>query len=149
MSVITGILFHAVGASSASVCYTPQKRAKGWSWQTFWLAQAIFCWLLLPFIGAWITIPHLDKVISEAPQSAMIKSFAFGALYGIGGTAFGLAIIYVGFSLTYAIAVGISCVLGTLLPPFIHGELAALFSKPGSEWILSGIITGTLGIALW
>lgn len=148
MSVITGILFHAVGASCASVCYTPQKKIRGWSWQSFWLAQAVVCWLLLPIIVALMTIPHLSSVLKESPTSAMTKSFVLGMLYGIGGTAFGIAIRYVGFSLTYAIAVGISCVLGTLLPPLVHGELTALFNRTGSGWIISGVTLGAIGIAL-
>jgi len=78
----------------------------------------------------------------------MVKTFLLGAAYGIGGTAFGMAIRYVGFSLTYAIAVGISCVLGTLLPPIVHGQLALLFSQKGSEWVAAGIGVGALGIAL-
>lgn len=148
MSVITGVLFHATGASCASLCYTPEKKTRAWSWQTYWLAQAIFCWLLLPVIGAWITIPHLREVLLEAPKAAMYKSFILGAAYGIGGTAFGLAIRYVGFSLTYAISVGISCVVGTLLPPLVHGELTAILSKTGSGWVMSGVAIGALGIAV-
>jgi len=148
MSALTGVLFHAVGASSASLCYTPQKKTRAWSWQTYWLAQALFCWLLLPVIGAWITIPHLGEVLSEAPPDAMYKSFLLGAAYGIGGTAFGVAIRFVGFSLTYAISVGISCVLGTLLPPLIHGQLADILSKAGSGWLVTGIAIGALGITM-
>jgi len=148
MSIICGISFHAVGASSASLCYTPQKKTRSWSWQTYWLAQAAVCWLILPIIVAWITIPHLKEVLIEAPKAAMFKSFLLGAAYGIGGTAFGLAIRYVGFSLTYAISVGISCVLGTLLPPIVHGELRAILNNTGSGWIISGVAIGAFGIAI-
>jgi L-rhamnose-H+ transport protein len=77
----------------------------------------------------------------------MVKTFVYGVAYGIGGTAFGMAIRYVGFSLTYAIAVGISCVLGTLLPPLVHGQLTTLFSQNGANWIMAGIVIGALGIA--
>jgi L-rhamnose-H+ transport protein len=146
MAVINGVLLHAVGASCAALCYTPQKKVVRWSWQTYWLAQASVCWLLLPLIGAWLTIPQLGKVLSEAPIDAMWKAFALGMAYGIGGTAFGMAIRYVGFSLTYAIAVGISCVLGTLLPPLVHGQLSGIIQRPGSGWVLFGIFLGTLGI---
>ena len=114
MEVINGVLYHAVGASGAALCYTPQKKLSGWSWQTYWLAQAFICWLVLPLFIAWLTIPQLSLVLKEAPASAMQRSFFLGMAYGIGGTAFGIAIRYVGFSLTYAISVGISCVLGTL-----------------------------------
>jgi L-rhamnose-H+ transport protein len=148
MEVITGILYHSVGASCASLCYTPQKKVVHWSWQTYWLAQAAVCWLVLPLVIAWITIPNLGTVLHEAPTDAMWKTFLLGAAYGIGGTAFGMAIRYVGFSLTYAIAVGISCVLGTLIPPLVAGQLAALFSQHGSDFVIAGIAVGALGIVL-
>jgi L-rhamnose-H+ transport protein len=148
MDVLAGVLFHATGASCAALCYTPQKKVKRWSWQTYWLAQAVICWLLLPLICAWITIPHLGEVLREAPKDAMWKTFTLGMAYGIGGTAFGIAIRYVGFSLTYAISVGLSCVLGTLLPPLVHGQLTAILQKNGSEWVMYGIGLGVVGIAL-
>ena len=148
MELLNGVLFHATGASSAALCYTPQKKVVGWSWQTYWLAQAFICWLALPVIMAFVTIPQLITVLQEAPTSAMISSFLLGMAYGIGGTAFGIAIRYVGFSLTYAIAVGISCVLGTLLPPLVHGTLGAVLQGNGASFLISGITMGAVGIAL-
>lgn len=148
MTIIPGLSFHAAGAFSASVCYTPQKKTRSWSWQTYWLTQAVVCWLILPIIVAWITIPHLEEVLIEAPKAAMYKSFLLGVAYGIGGTAFGLAIRYIGFSLTYAVSVGISCVLGTLLPPLVHGELLRILNNTGSVWVMSGIAIGAFGIAI-
>jgi len=145
---IFGVLLHAIGAISAAFCYTPQKGTRSWSWQTFWLAQASICWFFLPLIVAWITIPELGKVLAEAPTSAMRNSFLLGMLYGVGGTAFGVAIKHLGFSLTYAVAIGISCVLGTLLPPAISGQLAEVFGKPGASWVMAGIAIGTVGIFL-
>jgi L-rhamnose-H+ transport protein len=148
MEVINGVLYHTVGAGSAALCYTPQKKVRGWSWQTYWLAQAFICWFALPIVVAFLTIPDLIKVLQQAPASAMQKSFFLGMAYGIGGTAFGIAIRYVGFSLTYAIAVGISCVLGTLLPPLVNGTLNDVLSSNGAYFIISGIIVGALGIGL-
>ncbi len=148
MSVINGILFHAVGASGAALCYTPQKKVAGWSWQTYWLAQAFICWFVLPVVVAAITIPDLMTVLQQAPTSAMLKCFFLGLAYGIGGTAFGIAIRYVGFSLTYAIAVGISCVVGTLLPPLVHGTLGEVMKSNGAGFLMSGVAIGAAGIAL-
>lgn len=145
---LLGTGFHAVGALCASLCYTPQKGTRNWSWQTFWLAQATVCWFLLPFIGAWLTIPHLATVLAEAPKDAMLRTFLLGALYGVGGTAFGLSIRYMGFSLTYALAIGISCVLGTIIPPLVSGQLGEVFGKPGAGWVITGIAIGASGILL-
>jgi len=145
---LLGTALHAIGAFSAAICYTPQKRVSGWSWQSYWLVQAAFCWFLLPLLGAWLTIPDLGAVLREAPRGAMLASFALGAVYGIGGTAFGIAIRYIGFSLTYAIAIGLSTVLGTLIPPLVKGTLLSTLAKPGATWIVAGILIGMAGIAL-
>jgi L-rhamnose-H+ transport protein len=142
-----GVGLHAIGATFAATCYTPQRQVRGWSWQTYWLTQASFCWFLLPLIGAWLTIPDLPNVLREAPAGAMRNSFMLGMAYGVGGTAFGIAIRHIGFSLTYAIAVGLSSVLGTLIPPLVRGTLGAVLDKPGAGWVLLGILVGTLGIA--
>ncbi|MBK8858000.1 MAG: rhamnose:proton symporter [Opitutaceae bacterium] len=145
---ILGAFLHSIGATSAALCYTPQKKVRGWSWQTYWLVQASFCWLILPVLGAWWTIPQLGLVLAEAPREAMLKAFLLGALYGVGGTAFGLAIRYIGFSLTYALAIGISCVLGTLAGPLVAGELGAIMAKPGGGIVVAGVAIGAAGILL-
>src|SRR4051812_38568095 len=146
-NLMLGVALHAVGAWFAATCYTPQKKVKGWSWQTYWITQASFCWFLLPIIGAWLTIPGLAAVLHDAPAAAMRNSFLLGMAYGIGGTAFGISIRYIGFSLTYAVAVGLSSVLGTLVPPLVKGSLGQLLQQPGAGVVLGGIVVGTLGIA--
>lgn len=148
MEVINGVLYHAVGASGAALCYTPQKKVTGWAWQTYWLAQALICWLVLPVVIAFLTIPELILVLKQAPAYAMQNSFLLGMAYGVGGTAFGIAIRYVGFSLTYAIAVGISCVLGTLLPPLVSGTLDEVLKSAGAAYLISGVTLGAAGIFL-
>lgn len=149
------ILFHAIGAFCAAICYTPQKRVKGWSWQTFWLLQASFCWFLLPIVGAFLTVPDFLAVVRETPANVMLRTFLLGALYGVGGTAFGVAIRYVGFSITYAMAIGVSMVGGTayaiakgdtsLLDASAH--LRDFFAKTGSYWVVGGMAVGLVGIA--
>jgi len=99
-------------------------------------------------IVAYITIPQVMQVLKEAPAYAMQRSFLLGMAYGIGGTAFGIAIRYVGFSLTYAIAVGISCVLGTLLPPLVRGTLDDVMKSNGAAFLIMGVVMGAIGIAL-
>ena len=66
----------------------------------------------------------------------------------MGGTAFNLSIRYIGFSLTYAIAVGLSSVLGTLVTPLAEGRFGEILAKPGSGWVMLGVAIGVLGIAV-
>lgn len=142
---ILGIFLHSIGAMAAAFCYTPQQKLRGWSWQTYWISQAMICWLVLPIVGAAVTIPHLRQVLCEAPPHAMIITFVLGAIYGVGGAAFGLAIRHIGYSLTYAIAIGISCVVGTLAGPMMSGSLGTVLLKPGSTWVMAGVGIGVIG----
>lgn len=143
---VLGTLLHTVGAASAALCYAPQRYVRGWSWQTYWLLQAAGCWLVLPVIFAVATIPDLGAVLHEAPRAAMLKSYLLGALYGIGGIAFGVAIRYIGFSLTYAIAIGVSCVLGTLLPPLLAGTLHSAIANTAGLLVVAGVVLGAIAI---
>jgi L-rhamnose-H+ transport protein len=145
---LLGVGLHSVGAALSANCYSPQRYVKRWSWETYWMAQASWCWLLWPILGAWFTIPHLGQVLSEAPRSAMGTCFLMGVAYGIGGMAFNVSIRYIGFALTYSIAVGLSSILGTIVPPLVHGQFHEILSRTGSGWVLAGVAAGALGIAV-
>ena len=139
---LLGTLLHAVGASAAALCYAPQRYVRNWRWQTYWLVQASGCWLVLPWIFAWFTIPELGVVLHEAPGDAMLRSYLLGVLYGVGGIAFGVAIRYIGYSLTYAIAIGVSCDLGTPLPPFLAGTLGSTLASTAGLYVVGGVVLG-------
>lgn len=143
---LLGVILLSIGGCSASLCYTPQKMTSGWSWQTYWLAQASVCWVVLPWICAWLTTPDLMIVLSAAPIRVMMDTTLLGVLFGVGGTAFGIAIRYIGFSLTYALAIGISCVLGSMFTPLHSGQWAALSVRIGTGWVLGGIAIAAIGI---
>jgi L-rhamnose-H+ transport protein len=148
------IFFHAIGATAAACCYVPQKKVKGWSWQSYWLTQAAFCWLLLPIAGAFLTVPEFWLVVRDAPREAMLRSFLLGAAYGIGGTAFGVAIRYVGFSITYAAAIGVSTVMGTAHAiakgnttlADASANIHAFLARTGANWVVLGIAVGVVGV---
>jgi len=149
-----GVGYHSIGAFSAASCYTPQKQTKLWAWEVYWITQATFAWVILPIIFAFLTIPNYVGVLQSCPPEAMWKSFGLGVLYGVGGLSFGLGIRYIGFSLNYAIAIGISALLGTLVPLIWDPnegwtwEIAEKFNAAPGQIILAGIIVSLGGIAL-
>lgn len=145
---IYGILLHAIGAFAAAICFTPQHRVRNWSYEPFWFWMSCTAWFLLPIIGSFIFIPNLITILSTAPHDVMIKAFSYGACYGIGGLAFGLAIRYVGYSLTYSLAIGLSAVLGFLLTPILQGKLHEILESRGAAAVLIGVGLGFLGTLL-
>lgn len=149
-----GVVLHGIGAFSSASCYTPQKQTKLWSWEVYWIAQASCAWLILPILFAFLTIPDYWDVLRNTDLHAMRNSFLLGVLYGVGGLSFGLGIRYIGFSLNYAIAIGISAGLGTLAPLIWHPnkgfvwEIADKFSTAPGQVVLAGIIVSLFGIAM-
>ena len=54
-----------------------------------------------------------------------------GMAYGVGGTAFNISIRYIGFSLTYAIAVGLSACWARSSRRSCEGRIGEILAKPG------------------
>jgi hypothetical protein len=136
-NVFLGIGLHAVGGIAAATCYVPQKGTAAWSYQTYWLLFCVSGWLVMPIAVAVLTIPNLAQVLADVPIEAIVNTTVLGAIYGFGGMAFALGIRQIGFSLTYAIAIGISAVLGTVIPAILAGNLVSSFQEPGGGAVLT------------
>jgi len=147
-SIFAGIALHALGGIAAATCYISQKGAPKWSWQTYWLVVCVTAWFLMPLAVSAITVPELSQVLREVPAGVALRIFLLGAAYGFGGMAFAVAIRHIGFSLTYAIAIGISAVFGTVVPALLSGTLISNFQKPGGLAVLSGFVVSVLGVAV-
>ena len=57
MNILIGLLIIAVGSFGQSSSYVPIKKVKSWSWESFWLVQGIFAWLVFPWLGAFLAVP--------------------------------------------------------------------------------------------
>ncbi|GAF03501.1 L-rhamnose/proton symporter RhaT [Saccharicrinis fermentans] len=145
---ILGTGLHSIGGMSAASCYMPFEKVKNWSWGVFWIIQSIFAWLIMPLLIGYLTVPDLYTVIISSPPAALWSAFLLGAVYGFGGLSFGYAIRNIGYSLTYTISIGISAVLGTIIPLIIKGELVEQFSKNGGGIVLLGMTVSILGVAM-
>ena len=48
-------------------------------------------------------------------------------MWGVGNVSYGLTMRHLGMSLGVGVAIGVTLVVGTLVPPIIHGQFATLF----------------------
>jgi L-rhamnose-H+ transport protein len=101
----------------------PIKKVKDWSWESFWLTQGIFAWLLFPLIGALLAVPSGGSLLQilSVDTSATFKAMFFGVLWGVGGLTFGLSMRYLGVALGQSIALGTCSAFGTLIPALMTG----------------------------
>lgn len=145
MGSFFGILFHAIGGVSAASFYVPYKSVKGWPWEVYWLIGGFFSWIIIPYFVCYLTVEDMGVLWMQLDWRQSIWPLLFGLLWGIGGLTFGLAIRDLGVSLGISLALGLTAVFGTLLPPIFDGSIQALFITTSGQIVLSGILLCLLG----
>jgi L-rhamnose-H+ transport protein len=152
MGVLLGLLIIAVGAFCQSSCYVPINKIKKWSWESYWLVQGVFAWLVFPFLGALLAVPagHGLFEVYSADLQATLLTIVFGVLWGVGGLTFGLSMRYLGVALGQSISLGTCAGLGTIMGPVLlhvfFPELNALASLTSA--VIIGVVVTLLGIAI-
>jgi L-rhamnose-H+ transport protein len=146
-----GIIYHWIGGFASATNFIPFRAIKRWSWEVYWIIQGFAAWIVAPIVLAYIFVPHLSGILhtAYAAHPADVRyAFLFGALWGIGGLTFGLAIRYLGIALGYAIALGLCTAFGTLIPPIYSGQIVAIAHARSGQVILFGVLVCLLAVAV-
>ncbi len=147
-AILTGIGWHMVGAASAASFYAPIEKVKQWSWETTWAVAGIFSWVLLPISVSYLLLPHFGAFYGSIPSGVLLKMALFGAMWGVGNVSYGLTMRHLGMSLGIGIAIGVTLVVGTLVPPLMHGQAAMLFQTRGGLFNMAGVVVALAGVAI-
>lgn len=153
MNIIIGLIIIAIGAFCQSSCYVPINKVKQWSWESYWLVQGVFAWLLLPFLGALLAVPSGESLwglIAQAPSFNLWMTLLFGCLWGVGGLTFGLSMRYLGVALGQSLALGTCAALGTIMGPVLLNAFFPEFNALGSltTAVIAGVAITLVGIAI-
>ena len=143
-----GVVFHWLGGFASATNFIPFRGIKRWSWEIYWIIQGIAAWLIAPTLIASIFVPHVFSILRASPSSSIFYAALWGALWGVGGLTFGLAIRYLGIGLGYAIALGFCTAFGTIIPPIYHGQMHAILTEPSGQTILAGVAMCLVAIAV-
>lgn len=156
MQVLLGILYHTIGGISSGSFYMPYKKVKDWAWEVFWLFGGLFSWLIVPFIAAWLTVPHFWEIIGATASGVKNFTFTMGLLWGIGGLTYGLGVRYLGMSLGNSVVLGFCSAFGALVPPIYYAfnptegktDIGQMIQHPGGQLVLLGVLVCLVGIAV-
>ena len=148
MSPVLGVFLHAIGGFAAGSFYLPLKKVADWSWESYWLVNGFFSWLIMPWVVALLIVPDLLGVLGESPARSLFWAYFYGLLWGVGGLTFGLTMRYLGISLGTAIAIGFTAAFGTLVPPIYFGEFVSLLLASSGQITITGTLVTLLGIAV-
>lgn len=137
-----------VGAASAASFYAPIEKVKKWSWETTWAVAGLFSWILLPIGVSLFLLPHFHDFYASLDASVVWKTLLFGCMWGVGNVNYGLTMRYLGMSLGIGVAIGVTLVVGTLIPPILHGQLLYLFSTRSGLFTMAGVVIALAGVAV-
>ena len=145
MNLIIGLIIIAVGAFCQSSSYVPINKIKAWSWESYWIVQGVFAWLLFPLLGALLAVPSGESLFAlyAANPKASLLTILFGVLWGVGGLTFGLSMRYLGVALGQSLALGTCSALGAILGPVLTGHAHDLTSS-----VIIGVVVTLIGIAI-
>ena len=153
MEILIGLIIIAIGAFCQSSSYVPINKIKDWSWESYWIVQGLFAWLILPFLGALLAVPEgrsLFELFTDQNAFNVGMTILFGVLWGVGGLTFGLSMRYLGVALGQSVALGTCAGLGTILGPVFlniffpeQDPLSKLTSA-----VIIGVVVTLVGIAI-
>jgi L-rhamnose-H+ transport protein len=93
-------------------------------------------------------LPDFHGFYSALDSSLMLKVAMFGAMWGVGNVSYGLTMRHLGMSLGIGVAIGVTLVVGTLVPPIMHGQTAMLFNTRSGLLTMAGILVALIGVAI-
>ncbi len=69
-------------------------------------------------------------------------------MWGVGNVSYGLTMRHLGMSLGIGVAIGVTLVVGTLVPPLLHGQAARSSKRSSGLLTMAGIIVALIGVAI-
>ncbi len=94
----------------------PLKTARTWKFNHIWTIHSLLAMVVIPWVFAGMTVPRWNEVLQAVPLQAWLRLMGWGVLFGIASLLYGVAVDMLGIALGFAIQLGLSIVLGSLLP---------------------------------
>ena len=120
------------------------KKYNPFSWAAFWGIYNILC-IITSVSFTWIVAPSLWIVIGSLGPSCLMIPVLCGALWGLSAVGFSKAISLVGMSMVYGISMGISTIVGSLLPMVLDNRLP---NGKSLVFFCAGLLLTLLGVAI-
>ena len=145
---LLGVIYHWIGGLASASNFIPFRPIKRWSFEIYWIIQGFAAWIVAPWVIGSIFVPDVLAVLRDTPTATLWHTVFWGAVWGVGGLTFGLAVRYLGIALGYAIALGFCTAFGTMMPPIFNGQIHGIMHQTGGRVILLGVAICVVAIAV-
>lgn len=141
-----GAFLAVIGGAMQGAFAVPMKYARKWQHENIWLVFAVSGLVVLPWIVTISTIPHWLQIYRSSPVELLTTVVVCGLGWGIGATLVGIAFRMLGIGLAFAIILGLSSLLGSLIP-FVFQSQQSIASARGLLYLVSTVVM-LAGVAL-
>lgn len=135
-AIIASMLLAVVAAVFNGSFFLPPKYMRGWEWENMWTVFASISQLVLPWLVAWLVIPHLGLVLHESPWQFFFPGIIAGLIWGMGMVTYGLGMAMIGIAAGNAIVSGISTMSGTFGPLIVYAP-EKVFTSVGLIFLMA------------
>jgi L-rhamnose-H+ transport protein len=131
-SYVVGLFWILVAGVTQGAFTLPMKFVRRWKWEHLWLVYSVVAFFILPWVLAWVTVPHLGAVYANASTRILCLTALFGLGWGAGSVFFGLGVDALGMALGFSMMTGIYTALGALVP--------MIMLTPDLIWTKNGVL---------
>jgi L-rhamnose-H+ transport protein len=146
-SVFLGVVAIAILAGFFNGAFVlPLRYARNWGWENTWLVFSCFSLILLPWMAAFLFVPHLPSLLQAAPLTYFLPGLIAGSFWGVSLVLYGLGLDMLGIAVGNAVVASMSATAGTLGPLIVYAPDKLLTSTglvliAAIVLIVSGIYT--------
>jgi L-rhamnose-H+ transport protein len=124
----------------------PMKYTKKWAWENTWIIWSLYALLIMPALTAYLTVPQLGTVYAQAGVRNVVLVAVCGFAWGIAQVLFGLSVASIGIALAFAIVLGLSAAIGSLIP-LIQLHPDKIFT-PSGFGVIAGVVLVVTGVSV-
>lgn len=134
-----GALLSVAGGAMQGAFAVPMKYARKWQHENIWLVFAVSGLVAMPWIITVSTVPNWLEIYRSSPAGILVVVIVCGVGWGIGATLVGIAFRMLGIGLAFAIILGLSSLLGSLVP-FVFQTRQGMEGEQGMLYLISMVL---------
>jgi L-rhamnose-H+ transport protein len=124
----------------------PLKTTHVWKFKHIWTLHSLLAMGVIPWIVVVVAVPRWNDLLTHVALRGWMTLVGWGVLFGIASLLYGIAVDLLGIALGFAIQLGLSIVLGALLPMLWAG---AFELRSRGDWVfMLGLLLMVAGVVL-
>jgi L-rhamnose-H+ transport protein len=124
----------------------PLKTTRVWRFNHIWTLHSLLAMGVIPWVVVMLAVPRWNDLLTRVELRGWLILIGWGVLFGIASLLYGIAVDLLGIALGFAIQLGLSIVLGALLPLLWAGAFE--LRSRGDWFFILGLALMVAGVIL-